>query len=94
MDTLKMPNSQKPVRLTVVTATKPKDLSKGYYLGEGELQKRSGGVLVQGHAKVFPLLHGLDDLKTVLLALQSPQALIYGVPKGHSSIKIMSVLAG
>ena len=77
-------------QVTVVTAAKPKDLSKGYFLLEGELRKRPGGVLVKGKAMVIPLPNGLTDLKIVLMELRSPQALIYGVPKEHSSIRLMS----
>ncbi len=75
--------------LTVVTASVPKDLSKGYYLDKGVPQKRPGGVLIRGHAKVFGI-GCLEDLKTVLTVLRPQQALIYGVPKEHSSIRLMS----
>jgi hypothetical protein len=75
--------------ITVVTASVPKHLSKGYYLDDGKLKKRAGGVLVKGHAKVFGF-ECLEDLKTVLMVLNPQQALIYGVPKGTKETKLMS----
>ena len=82
-------NTQDCASITVVTASVPKDLSKGYYLNGGELKKRTGGVLIQGHAKVFRI-RCLEELKTVITTLSPQQALIYGVPSGHISIKLMS----
>jgi hypothetical protein len=82
-------NTPASALVTVVTAAKPKNLSKGYYLDDGEVKKRAGGILVRGHAKVFSI-RSLEDLKTVLTALSTQQALIYGVTKGHNSIKLMS----
>ncbi|MBE0414840.1 MAG: hypothetical protein IBX59_14620, partial [Yoonia sp.] len=68
------------ISLSLITAIKPKRLSKAYSLGaNGDLLKMSGGNLTQGKVAVLTL-GGLSDLGMILQSLTPAQALIYGVP--------------
>jgi len=68
------------VALTLVTATEPKRLTKGFKLQNGELQKAIGGVLIEGEAEVREV-KGPQGFARLLLKLGANQALVYGVPK-------------
>ncbi|EDM72848.1 hypothetical protein RAZWK3B_01470 [Roseobacter sp. AzwK-3b] len=66
--------------LTIVTATKPTRLSKGFQLDDnGLLKTLPGGNLVTGAAEVKEIA-SLQDLAAILKQLTSANALIYGVP--------------
>jgi hypothetical protein len=70
----------KAATLSVITAIKPAQLSKGYALGAGgDLLKSPGGNLVQGSVATLTLA-ALADLAAILQALTPAQALAYGVP--------------
>ena len=67
-------------QLTIITATKPRRLSKGFFLDEaGALQKMPGGNLTEGQTEIR-VLETLDDLAAILEGLTPSQALVYGVP--------------
>ena len=66
--------------LSIITATKPAHLSKGFTLGAGgELLKSPGGNLVQGTVEVCTV-GSLADFAAILQRLTPAQALTYGVP--------------
>lgn len=66
--------------LSIITAIKPKRLSKGFSLGaNGDLLKSPGGNLVQGKVETRTLAT-LADLAAILQALTPAQALVCGVP--------------
>lgn len=66
--------------VTVITAIKPRRLSKGFFLDEaGALQKLPGGNLVEGQTATH-FLETLSDLAAILTSLTPAQALVYGVP--------------
>ncbi len=67
-------------KITVVTAIKPRRLSKGFFLDEaGALQKLPGGNLVEGQTAIH-FVETLNDLAAILTSLTPAQALVYGVP--------------
>ena len=75
--------------ISIITASNPKRLSKGYSLGaNGDLLKSPGGNLVTGKVEVRELA-GLPDLAATLEELTPAQALVYGVPINSAS-KIMT----
>lgn len=79
----------KHAKLSIITATKPKRLSKGYSLGAGgDLLKSPGGNLVTGKVEARELAD-LSDLAATLQELTPAQALVYGVPINPAS-KIMT----
>ncbi len=66
--------------LSIITAIKPAQLSKGYSLGAGgDLLKSPGGNLVQGKVETRTL-ETLADLAAILQSLTPAQALVYGQP--------------
>jgi hypothetical protein len=75
----KKPISKK-LKVTVITATNPTRLTKGFSLREGELVKKSGGILVEGNAEIWEL-DGHAEFKDLLATLGPDQALTYGIPK-------------
>lgn len=76
-------------KLSVITATKPARLSKGFSLdGSGNLRKLHGGNLVEGEIK-NQALETLGDLAKILKSLTPTQALVYGVPINPAS-KLMT----
>ncbi len=78
-----------PARLTVITAKKPKILTKSFHLAhEGNLVKTPGGPLVEGIAEQ-KTTKGLDDLATLILGLGPDQALCYGV-SGYDKARIVT----
>lgn len=75
--------------LSIITATKPERLSKGYSLGaDGDLIKSPGGNLVQGKVETRNL-ESLADLAAILQSLTPAQALVYGVPI-NSAARVMT----
>jgi hypothetical protein len=74
---------------TVVTATVPSRLTKEFSIQNGDLQRSTGGVLVEGSASVLEF-KGLDGFKDILMSLGTDQALIYGQPKERTSTKLIS----
>ncbi|NCC26244.1 MAG: hypothetical protein EOM25_13780, partial [Deltaproteobacteria bacterium] len=73
-----------PAKLTVLTSTTPKILSKQFRLGpEGELAKTTSANMVKGTAKVIEVA-GLEEFANVLSSLTTDQALTYGVPPARS----------
>ena len=71
--------------LSIITATKPAQLSKGFSFGaDGSLLNSPGGNLVQGEVATRTL-DGLADLASILQNLTPAQALVYGVPKETAS---------
>jgi hypothetical protein len=73
----------KLARLTVITATKPKRITKQYHLTAGELTQVGGGVMVAGNARVVDVV-SLDELAALLKSLSVDQALCYGVPEANA----------
>ncbi|MCL1630135.1 hypothetical protein M3N55_15530 [Roseibaca sp. V10] len=66
--------------LTIITAIKPKRLSKGFTLGiGGDLLRSQGGNLAQGIVETLKI-DSLPDLGNILTSLTPAQALVYGVP--------------
>mgnify|MGYP005844577975 CR=1 FL=1 len=66
--------------LTIITAIKPKRLSKGFTLGPGGgLLKSQGGNLAHGKVENRKV-DDLPDLAAILTSLTPAQALVYGVP--------------
>jgi hypothetical protein len=66
--------------VTIITATKPARLSKGFQLDDnGCLEALPGGNLIKGGAEVREVA-SLQDLSATLEALTPSQAMIYGVP--------------
>ena len=79
----------KHAKLSILTASNPKKLSKGYSLGaSGDLLKSPGGNIVEGKVEVREFA-GLPDLAATLEELTPAQALVYGVPINSAS-KIMT----
>jgi hypothetical protein len=71
--------------LSIITATKPARLSKGFsFGGNGDLLKSPGGNLVQGEVETHTL-EKLADLASILQSLTPAQALVYGVSKDAAS---------
>ena len=67
-------------KLSVITATKPRKLSKGFELTpDGTLEKLPGGILIKGTIEMRNL-SSLTDLAEILTSLTYEQALTYGVP--------------
>ena len=70
-------------RLSVITAIKPNQLSKGFSLGaNGDLLKSPGGNLVEGKLETRTL-ENLPDFAAILQSLTPAQALVYGVEPPH-----------
>ncbi len=83
-----MKNQKTPIcRVTLVTSSKPAKLTKQFCLRDGKLQKVAGGVLVEGQAEVQTVTN-LAGFKKLIMGLASSQALIYGVPKFVSEVKL------
>lgn len=79
----------KHAKLSIITASNPKRLSKGFSLGSGgDLLKSPGGQLIQGSVEIRTL-ENLEDLAGILKSLTPAQALVYGVPINTAS-KIMT----
>jgi putative DNA primase/helicase len=76
------------VPVTIVTATKPRFLTKQYSLNQGALKKTPGGILIHGNAEVVHVDGQLGFAK-ILPALGPDQALIYGQPKS-SPVQIIT----
>lgn len=75
--------------ISIVSAIKPRRLSKAFSLdATGNLARQSGGQLVDGSLEVRAIA-GLDDLASVLRSLSPAQALIYGTPATQAS-RVMS----
>jgi len=67
------------MQLTKITTTKPPTLSKSFRLTDtGDLQKLSGGPLVEGIAERIQI-HDVSELAELLNSLNPANALIYGV---------------
>ena len=67
------------IPISVITAIKPKRLSKQLYLKDGQIDKSGGGVLAEGQVKVVQV-DNLEGFKELLPALGTDQALVYGLP--------------
>jgi len=83
------------VDLTLITAVKPKRLSKAFKLGShGELVKIPGGQLVEGEAKRIRT-DGARGLAALLKVITPEQALIYGITD-HDRVRVVTqkALAG
>jgi len=70
-------------RLTIITSTKPKRLTKHYSLQDGKLIKAGGGNMATGDAWTVEV-KGLQELADLLAGLQPNQALCYGTPERDS----------
>lgn len=70
-------------RLTIITSSKPKRLTKHYTLQAGKLNKAGGGNMAAGHAQTVEV-EGLRGLADLLGELQPNQALCYGTPERES----------
>lgn len=73
--------------LAIITAVKPKNLSKSFWLDEqGNLCRDAGGCLIDGTIETVEV-KTLHDLAAVIDSLSPSQALTYGVPlKGTTRI--------
>lgn len=77
------------MKLTVVTSSKPRTLSKKYWLdSDGNLQKKTVAQMSQGTAQVESV-DGLDGLALLLRSLAHNQALVYGLPP-FDKIKLLT----
>lgn len=65
-------------RVTQITAETPKRLTKSFHLKNGALQKEPGGILIKGNASIRGIAN-LDAFSSLLEALGTDQALVYGV---------------
>lgn len=75
--------------LSIITAIKPTQLSKGFSLGAGgDLLKQAGGNLSQGKVETREL-STLADLGAILQSLTPAQALVYGAPK-NAATRVMT----
>ena len=69
------------VKFSLITATKPNVLSKGFgLLPDGNLQKHGGGKLVDGEATTLSVSNA-SEFAAMLETLNSSQALVFGVSK-------------
>jgi len=66
-------------QITVITAEKPRRLTKAYEQRGDELVKHNGGALLRGQAEIKNI-GSLDGLSAVLSSLSGSQALCYGIP--------------
>lgn len=66
--------------LSIITAQKPKQISKGFRLDDGKLIKTAGGALVSGSIETRTF-SSLDDFSEILQELTPEQALVYGTPR-------------
>ena len=64
--------------ITLVTAIRPRRLSKAFQLEDGVLVKKNGGVLVEGTIEGATVAN-LRDLSVILTRLTPAQALVHGV---------------
>lgn len=76
------------LRLTQVTSRSPKRLSKHYELHNGELIKEPGGKMSEGTCSVREIAD-MEEFAELLSGLRTNEALIYGVPKGMDTAKIV-----
>ena len=67
------------IPISVITAIKPKRLSKQLVLKNGKIDKSGGGILVEGRVEVAHV-DGLEGFRELLLELGTDQALVYGLP--------------
>lgn len=75
------------VELTVVTSRKPVTLSKAFHLDGSTLEKRAGGMLMEGTAEKRAL--SPVEFRDLLKTLGPAQALVYGVNK-HDQARIVA----
>jgi len=69
------------IRLSVITASKPKNIGKSFYLNsQGQLEKRISATVARGDVDV-KLINGVEELSELVDGLKSNQCLTYGVPK-------------
>jgi len=81
------------ISLSVITATNPVRLSKGFELTpDGSLKKLSGGVLIRGHVKRVDVA-GPVELAELIKGLEPAQALCFGVPTHDGEIVPQDALA-
>jgi hypothetical protein len=82
-----------PFSITAITAIIPGRLSKQFELGEnGEIDKKSGGQLVEGVCHHL-IIQDMEDFARRLPLLQINTALAYGVPSGlapDGKVKVMT----
>lgn len=77
-ETPALPQTQ-DIQFSVVTATNPKRLNKKFYLDEqGNLQKESGGVLIEGFLETKQAAN-IQEVAKILDSLTSSQAVIWGI---------------
>lgn len=76
--------------ITIVTARKPRRLSKAFSIdGNGALTKSNGGRLAEGHIKTTHI-KSLRELSTVLVGLDASQALMFGVPINEAAHRVVT----
>ncbi|RWC07587.1 MAG: hypothetical protein EOS51_27265 [Mesorhizobium sp.] len=68
------------ISFSVVRSSRPKTLTKEFWLEEGVLQKCGGGVLIEGRVGILKV-DDLQDFGEALQLLGPNCALIYGLPK-------------
>lgn len=76
--------------VSVITATAPRRLSKGFFLdAEGALQKVPGGQLAQGRIEIREVA-SLSAFAELVAGLSPAQALCYGVPRNADAVTVVT----
>lgn len=78
-------------KVSVITAIKPKYLTKHFFRDGNELKKANAGELVEGNLEIREF-NGIEGFKKLLISLEMSQACIYGLPDipCTSEIKILT----
>lgn len=83
-----MTSSDTQARLSIITAERPKRISKAFTLGfDGTLRKHPGGALTRGRAEVRKV-ETMADLSMILSTMTPAQALVYGIPPAGASLVV------
>ncbi|WP_425040869.1 hypothetical protein [Primorskyibacter sp. S187A] len=77
------------IKVTQVTARVPRVLSKRYELQNGELNIKPGGHMTEGFCNVIEIAD-MHQFAELIAGLRSNEALIYGVPKGLDTARIVT----
>lgn len=77
------------IKVTRVVAQKPKRLTKHFEMRDGKLEKEPGGQMSEGFCDVQEV-PDMERFAELISGLRSNEALIYGVPKGTDSARIVT----